>query len=338
MVIFISWSGDISKEIAEVLKVELSSLFAGAKDLSIFVSSQDIASGTEWFQEISNAINESVCGILCLTKENTTSENVADWIEFEAGALAYHLKDSPKTVIPFLFDVTIPSRSPLKQFEFVKFNINHYTKLIVDLNAKLLGEILDKNQIKDLAKVSFNERFAPEVKRRLGEFAESDKIEIFPSGELRIISGSVYLSCPMASIKSEDEYNEIRLLALNTIKTLKDYCGVSQIYAPIEHIESKSKFDGQEKAASDNFEKLKTSEFLLCFFPKPIPTSVLVEIGYGIALYKKIIIFTQKKNKSKLPYILQDGEKSFKNIKIYEYNENEEIIEKMRKNGKTFLR
>lgn len=338
MVIFISWSGDISKEIAEILKEELSTLFTGVSDLSIFVSSEDIASGTEWFQEISSAINDSICGILCLTKENTTSENVADWIEFEAGALAYHLKDSPKTVIPFLFDVTIPNRSPLKQFEFIKFDLKQYTKLITDLNDKHFGGILDKNQVKDLAKVSYNERLVPEVKKKLGEFSDSDKIEIFPSGDSRIISGSIYLSCPMASIKNDDEYKTIRSLALNAIKTLKDHCGVNEIYAPIEHIEDKSHFDGQEKAAVDNFEKLKTSEFLLCLYPKPIPTSVLVEIGYGIALNKKIIIFTLKKNKSKLPYILQDGEKSFKNIKIYEYTTEDEIIQKIRKNGKTFLR
>lgn len=336
MVIFISWSGEMAKEIAELLKEELERIF-GEKNLKIFVSSLDIAAGSEWFIEISKAIEDSVCGILCLTKENTTDEGVADWIEFEAGALAFHLKGNGKAVIPMLFDVKMPNETPLKIFEFVRFECTQYVKFISDLNNKYLGKALKENQISDLAKVSFKERLQPNVEKIMEKYIDSDKIEVFPRGDLRISSGTMYLSCPMNSIK-DDEYENMRLFVMEINEVLKESCGISEIYAPIVELEQKDDFDGPEKAATDNFEKLKKAEVLLCIYPKPMVTSVLSEIGYAIALHKKIIIFTLKRYRDKLPYILQDGEKSFSNIKIYTYNKNEEVIKKIRKNGKTFLR
>lgn len=173
MIIFISWSGEIAKEIAEVLKNELSNIFSGVKGLEVFVSSQDIAAGTEWFAEISNAIEGSKVGILCLTKENTTSESVADWVMFEAGALAFHLK-SKKAVIPILFDTNIPNKSPLKIFEFIKFNSQQYKKMICDLNDKYMENKFEHNVIMDLASASYD-RLNPKVKEVVKRFVECRK-------------------------------------------------------------------------------------------------------------------------------------------------------------------
>lgn len=102
--------------------------------------------------------------------------------------------------------------------------------------------------------------------------------------------------------------------------------------------ESQADFDEPEKATSDNFEKLKKAEFLVCIYSKPVATSMLGEIGYAIALNKKIIVFTNKRYKGKMPYILRDGDKSFPNMKIYEYRNEEEIIRKIKGNGEMFLR
>lgn len=336
MNIFISWSGEIAKEIAEALKEELSSIFSGKKDFEVFVSSEDIAAGMEWFNEICSAIDKSVCGILCLTKENTTSEGISDWIEFEAGALAFHLNKNNKSVIPLLFDVSIPEKAPLKLFEFIKFTSSQYTKLIWDLNDRYFDQTFNKKQVSDLAKASF-ERLNPKAKEAMKRLVDCERIEIFPKGDLQIASGSIYIACPMASVR-EPDYQKYRSIVSNIEETLKDYCNITDIYAPISKLAEQAEFDGPEKAASENFEMLKKAEVLLCLYPKPVATSALAEIGYSIALSKKIIIFTSKRNKSKLPYFLQDGEKSFPNLKIYEYESDEDIIKKIRKNGKTFLR
>lgn len=335
MVIFISWSGDIAKSIAEALKTELFDIFGDDDKLEIFVSSQDISAGTEWFHEISNAIENSILGILCLTKENTSNESIADWVIFEAGALAFHLKDK-KAIIPLLFNTTIPNKSPLRPFEFIKFDPTQYKKLICDINDKYLNEKYKKNAVRDLAAASYN-RLLPKVETALNKFVDSDRIEVFPSGDMYISPGSVYLSCPMASVK-EEEYKAIRVLTLKIPNVLKEHCGVTDVYTPAEHIETQDNFDEPEKAAIDNYEKLKKAEVLLCIYPRPVASSMLNEIGYAIALNKKIIIFVLKRYRSKLPYFLKDGEKSFPNLKIYEYVKDEDVIKKIKGNGKTFLK
>lgn len=336
MVIFISWSGEIAKSIAEALKEELANIF-NTKDnkIEFFVSSQDIAAGADWFNEISRAIETSILGILCLTKENTTNESIADWIVFEAGALAFHLKNK-KAIIPMLFDTNVPTKSPLRPFEFIKFTPTQYKKLICDINNNYLDKKYEENIIRDLANASYN-RLSPTITAILKKWVASDKIEVFPSGDMYISPRSVYLSCPMASVK-EEEYKLIRSLVLQIPSVLKDYCDATDIYTPAEHIETQDNFDEPEKAAIDNYEKLKKAEVLLCIYPKPVATSMLSEIGYAIALNKKIIIFVLKKFKNKLPYFLKDGEKSFSKLKIYEYSKDEDVIKKIRGTGKTFLK
>lgn len=335
MVIFISWSGEIARIIAEALKIELNNIFGKNEEIEVFVSSQDITAGAEWFQEITNAIEHSILGILCLTRENTTNENIADWVVFEAGALAFHLKDK-KAIIPMLFNTNIPTKSPLRPFEFIKFDLAQYRKLICDINDKYLNQQYPDNAARDLANTSYN-RLLPKVNAALDKLEVSDKIEIFPSGDMYISPGSVYLSCPMASVKEED-YKAIRSLVLKIPNILKESCDATDVYVPAENIETQNDFDEPEKAANDNFEKLKKADVLLCIFPKPVATSMLSEIGYAIALNKKIIIFVLKRNRSKLPYFLRDGEKSIPNLKIYEYSKDEDVIRKIKGNGKTFLK
>ena len=80
MKIFISWSGDQSKKIAEILRKWLPSVIQAAKP---YYSPDDIAKGAKWGSEIAQELDASKIGILCPTADNIT----APWIMFEAGAL-----------------------------------------------------------------------------------------------------------------------------------------------------------------------------------------------------------------------------------------------------------
>ena len=53
--------------------------------------STQIEKGTEWFEELRNALDNAHCGILCLTPEAIGSP----WIHFEAGLLVQALSQSP---------------------------------------------------------------------------------------------------------------------------------------------------------------------------------------------------------------------------------------------------
>jgi hypothetical protein len=108
MKVFISWSGDLSKKVAEFLAIWLQDILQGVK---CWVSTDDIDKGKIWFGNITKELAETEIGILCLTRENKD----ARWVLFEAGALSKGLSES--RVCPFLVDLQQSDlQPPLSQF------------------------------------------------------------------------------------------------------------------------------------------------------------------------------------------------------------------------------
>lgn len=78
--VFISWSGSFSKLIAEHLHRHF---FNYPRVLEPWISSHDITSGNAWFEETSEALNDSNYGVVCLTP----GASKKPWINFEIGWL-----------------------------------------------------------------------------------------------------------------------------------------------------------------------------------------------------------------------------------------------------------
>lgn len=108
MKVFISWSGDRSKKVAELLEWWLKCVIQAVYP---WISSKSIDRGTIWFAEINDQLASTVTGIVCLTKENRDKP----WILFESGALAKGLSSS--RVCTFLIDLEPKDlENPLAQF------------------------------------------------------------------------------------------------------------------------------------------------------------------------------------------------------------------------------
>jgi hypothetical protein len=129
MKVFISWSGDTSKNIAEIFRQWLPSVIQSVKP---YYSPDDIAKGTRWSSEIAKELDESKVGIICLTRENL----VSPWIMFEAGALSKNIDKSK--VCPMLFGID-PSdiQGPLVQFQAAKFSKEEVRKVVRMINNEL---------------------------------------------------------------------------------------------------------------------------------------------------------------------------------------------------------
>lgn len=129
MKLFISWSGELSKEISEILRQWIPAVIQAAKP---YYSPDDITKGTRWNSEISKELDASKIGIICLTKENLESP----WIMFEAGALSKNLEQSK--VCPLLFGIE-PSdiKGPLVQFQAAKFSKKEMKKVVKMMNSEL---------------------------------------------------------------------------------------------------------------------------------------------------------------------------------------------------------
>lgn len=130
MKLFITWSGDRSKQIAEVLRNWLPSVLQAVKP---YFSPDDMAKGSRWSSEIARELQSSSVGLLVVTPENQE----ASWLLFEAGALAQRLDRS--RVCPLLFDGIEPHdvKGPLAQFQAAAFSKEELRRVLRMINSEL---------------------------------------------------------------------------------------------------------------------------------------------------------------------------------------------------------
>jgi len=141
MKVFISWSGECSKKVAQIFRDWLPSVI---QSIETFVSSEDIDKGARWNTDIAQELQESTFGIICVTKDNLK----APWLNFEAGALSKTIDNT--FVAPFLFDIK-PSDltgSPISQFQATSFNRDDIKKLTETLNTAA-GNILAPQRLEN---------------------------------------------------------------------------------------------------------------------------------------------------------------------------------------------
>lgn len=140
MRVFISWSGDSSRQVAEALRDWLPTVIQAVKP---WVSASDIEKGETWFASIQTSLTESKgMGVFCLTSDNLA----APWLAFEAGALA---SQDRGRVATFLFNVEADSiKPPLSLFQATKAHEKaDVLSLLNSMNARLsdpLTEVLLK--------------------------------------------------------------------------------------------------------------------------------------------------------------------------------------------------
>ncbi len=318
--IFLSWSGAESKKIAKKLKEEL--LYFFDNKIEVFFSAEDIPSGSEWFAKIKTELQTCKVGILCITKENFDSP----WINFESGAMIACNID----VIPILFGASrLSYSSPMNSINNVTFEKEEFCKFMQNLNMQL-GEIVPQANIEKKAKqlfTNFKAKIINSLKTLQGKRVFSAKY-VYPQDINNINIHTLYISTPMASIEAP-EYDEQRTFLLNLENLLKDI-GFKNIFSPAISIEKQENFDGSTKANLDNYRELKQVDSFVGVYPKPLPSSVLIEIGYAIALSKRIVIFC--KGKEDLPFMLREANATISNLKIDEYQTYEDILNTVKSN------
>lgn len=125
MKLFISWSGEFSKRVAECLSTWIPTII---QSVDPFYSPNDIAKGENWSNRLSDELEQSNFGIVCLTPENI----IAPWIHFEAGALS---KAANSRVSTIMLNIT-PSqiKGPLARLQNTSVNQDDFYKLFKSIN------------------------------------------------------------------------------------------------------------------------------------------------------------------------------------------------------------
>lgn len=125
MKVFVSWSGVLSKKVAQELKKWLPCII---QSVEVFYSPEDIEKGENWDSKISSELSQCNYGIVCLTSENT----MAPWINFEAGAIAKTLESRVSALMVNI--KTSEIQGPLKRYQATKLEKEDMWQLISDIN------------------------------------------------------------------------------------------------------------------------------------------------------------------------------------------------------------
>lgn len=125
MKVFISWSGDYSREVAEKLSEWIPGVI---QSVGTFYSPNDIGKGENWSNRLSQELDECNFGIICLTSENVA----APWIHFEAGSLAKSMNSRLSSIMLGVSPSDI--KGPLSRFQNTKFERADFFKLIQAIN------------------------------------------------------------------------------------------------------------------------------------------------------------------------------------------------------------
>jgi hypothetical protein len=154
MKVFISWSGERSRAVAELMRDWIQCVLQATKP---WISTRDLDRGSIWFNEINDQLKDTSVGIVCLTQENKNRP----WILFEAGALIKGLSSS--RVCTFLVDLESKDiRDPLAQFNHTFPNKESMRGLVETLNIHLEPQALHHNTLQtvfDTYWPQFEEKF-----------------------------------------------------------------------------------------------------------------------------------------------------------------------------------
>lgn len=162
MNVFISWSGERSKRVGELLDEWIQCVLQA---INPWMSSKDIDRGSLWFSEINDQLQDTSVGIVCLTTTNLENP----WILFEAGALAKGL--SHNRVCTFLVDVKPTDiNPPLSQFNHTFPTKDGLWKLV-----KTLNKSLDDSKLAEKILSKVFETYWPQFNARFGEILEETK-------------------------------------------------------------------------------------------------------------------------------------------------------------------
>ena len=326
--IFLSWSGEYSKEIARQLKDTIEELFEGK--IICFFSEVDIPSGEEWYRKIHIELQKSAMGIMCITKENVK----APWLYFEAGALV----GNNVKIVPLLVncDQNSLKNSPItanqsvqlyRQDKFRKmlFDIRKEFELFQDRSNKMLSAAFDNSY------VQLKEKLKPvldELKRKRF-FSER---YIFPNDVHTVTMDTMYISAPMDSL-SEEEYKEQYEFLIKLKRSLKEKLGFKDVFSPALEIKPGKKWQGITTSVKRNFKQLRQIENLIVIYPAKIPSSVLVEIGYCIALSKNTVIFYRED----LPFMLRGAGEDIVHLHTRHSTDFSDILEVLETDGRSLF-
>jgi TIR domain len=134
--IFISWSGERSRDIAEALKEFFGDVLPHTDS---WISSDDLRKGARWLPELDGHLRKSTVGVVVVTPENKD----APWLSFEGGVIAGTLAEKKCCPVVCGLDAT-DLTGPLAQFQATEITDKEEVLRLVQSINEATGEQRDE--------------------------------------------------------------------------------------------------------------------------------------------------------------------------------------------------
>lgn len=134
MKVFISWSGKKSHAVAVALHEWFPTVI---NSVVPWISSDGLRAGLKWNQQLEQELNGTSFGIVVVTPSNQG----AQWLNFEAGALSKKVGGAESRVVPLLIDFDKPTDlvGPLASYQATLPTKDGFRDLVASIN-EALGE------------------------------------------------------------------------------------------------------------------------------------------------------------------------------------------------------
>ncbi len=240
--VFVSWSGDWSKEIADFLIKWIPNIL----DVNFFFSPQDMALGKVWAKDLSQRLGTSKFGILVITPENVNSP----WVIFEAGALMKNF-DSGRA-IPYLvsFDGKDLETGPLAMLQATKADKEGTMQLI---NA--IRIYLDNAGKDDSIKWRFDrgwEEFSKKIDEINSKFRKKEE-PTTSQGSICVFQNQLETNQHLYNYINQENYKNIYMIEYSSITTselIQNAIKINpevNIYILLQHPKTGKEYDCQEE-------------------------------------------------------------------------------------------
>jgi hypothetical protein len=139
--VFISWSGERSRVVAQKLREWLPIVVQTARP---WMSDADIAKGSRGLSELTKALFSIKVGIVCLSPENLETP----WLLFEAGALSKTIDDSSRLCTYLLAGLEPEDvKPPLGMFQATKATKHDSRRLVQTISVSVSEEPLGDEEL-----------------------------------------------------------------------------------------------------------------------------------------------------------------------------------------------
>ena len=239
MKIFISWSGERSKKVAELLDDWIQCVIQAVDP---WMSSKDIDRGALWFTEITDQLASTSIGIVCLTKENRNKP----WILFESGTLAKGLTSN--RVCTFLIDLAPTDlENPLAQFNHTFPVRDSVWELVRTINLSLKENALKESVLSKVFDTYW------------GQF-ENDFKEIIAS-------------TPETEVTTKRKDNDIMLDVLSTVRMLD-----RRMRNLESNNERPSLIIENDNIRRDNISQRELRNYIMNLFEQELPEEIILQL------------------------------------------------------------